>query len=107
MSRELLSHEDLRKWLTRRELLSGMRQLRTCQHGHFYCSTREGGHCFKEALGRFCALAKDRALELAACGAGRDEIGDTIRRQFAVLHPATVEEIVEDTLAEGFPTPEH
>ncbi|UCC74874.1 MAG: hypothetical protein JSV86_10095 [Gemmatimonadota bacterium] len=101
------SHEDVRKWLTRHEMLASLSRLYRCRQGHPQCSTRNGGPCHTEVLNRCTATATDRALELVACGAGRGLIWRTLTRDFPVLELPVLEDIIEEAFSLGFATPEH
>ena len=104
---EPLGQEEIRNWLTRRELFASLRRLRRCRNGHFSCSTHTDGPCFEELHDRFRALARDRAAELVACGADRAKLWSSIYRNFPVLAPATVDAIIEEAFEFGLPTPEN
>ncbi len=106
MFEEPLALRYLRKWLTRHALLARVGRLQHCQYGHFSCSTHEGGPCFEEVVDRFYAMARDRALEMVACGADRTSVEQTITRRFPVLGPVTIGMIVDEAFSRGFPTPE-
>jgi hypothetical protein len=104
---EPLGQEEIRTWLTRRELLASMRRLRRCRNGHFSCSTHTDGPCYKELHDRFRAMARDRAAEMVACGADRAMLWSSICRSFPVLAPATVDSIVEEAFDFELPRANH
>jgi hypothetical protein len=95
-------YHQLQRWLNRRELFAGIGRLRPCKYAHFYCSTQHGGPCYVEELDRFRGMARDRALELAACGVDRAHMLKAIGRSFPQVGLTGLETIVEAALSRGF-----
>jgi len=102
----MVKPEELRRWLTRRQLLESIGRLKPCQYGHFDCSTQHGGPCYSEVLDQFYGMARDRALEMRACGASRVDVWKTINHDYPALRPTTVSTILEEAFSQGLPTPE-
>ncbi len=100
MPRDPLTHLEMRKWLTRRQLLRNIDRLRQCRYGHVQCSSQRGGPCFIEVRDRFYGMAKDRALEMATFGADRDQVALSILREYPVLEQLTMETIVEEAFSQ-------
>jgi len=82
----MVKPEELRRWLTRRQLLESIGRLKPCQYGY--------------------GMARDRALEMRACGASRVDVWKTINHDYPALRPTTVSTILEEAFSQGLPTPE-
>jgi hypothetical protein len=98
--------EELRRWLTGPQLMERVGRLAPCEYGHFDCSTHHGGPCYAEVLDQFHGMARDRALEMRACGASRVDVWKTINHDYPALGPTTVSTILEEAFSQGLPTPE-
>jgi hypothetical protein len=98
--------QELRRWLTRRELMASIERLQTCHYGHPRCSTHYGGPCFAELSERFYGMARGRALEMAAGGVGRAEIWKTISHAFPALELDKLQEIIDEAVSLGFTRPD-
>jgi hypothetical protein len=106
MREQLLPDPELRRWLTRRELMAAIQRLQTCRYGHRDCSTHYGGPCFAELSERFRGMARNRAFELAAHGADPREIRRTITHDFPALEIDKLEEIIDEAFKLGFARPD-
>ncbi|MEE8191403.1 MAG: hypothetical protein V3T74_01560 [Gemmatimonadales bacterium] len=99
MLEEPLTEQELRTWLTRREVMSALKRLRTCRNGHAQCSTHEGGPCHARLLDRIHAAARDRALDMVTCGNGRAQVRSAIIREYPALGQDTLELIVDEAFS--------
>ncbi len=86
--------------------MAAIQRLQTCRYGHRDCSTHYGGPCFAELSERFEGMARNRAFELAAHGAGRTEIRRAISHDFPALELDMLEEIIDEAVRLGFTRPD-
>jgi predicted PP-loop superfamily ATPase len=99
MLKEPLTEQELRTWLTRREIMSALKRLRTCHNGHARCSTHEGGPCHARLLDRIQGAARDRALDMVACGDARAQVQRAIIREYPALGQDTLDLIVDEAFS--------
>lgn len=99
MHKRPASDKELGTWLNRHNIMAHIRRLHECQHGHSRCSTHPGGPCSAELIDEFFALARDRALEMASCGAPRAEVWATINREYPALGPERLEMILDEAFS--------
>jgi hypothetical protein len=99
MLKEPLTEQELRTWLTRREVMSALKRLRTCHDGHARCSTHEGGPCHASLLDRIHSAARARALDMVARGNGRAQVQGAIIREYPALGQDSLELIVDEAFS--------
>lgn len=95
---EPVTQQEMRVWLTRRQLLEIIGRLWPCRCGHSDCSNRMNGPCYVQVLDRYERLARTRASQVAGSGAGRAQVWATIQKDYPALELVTMESIVEEAV---------
>jgi hypothetical protein len=101
MHRNPQTEDELRTWITRRQVMAAIYRLKSCHNGHDECSTHQNGPCYAELLDQISATARDRALQLAATGSNRAHVWGVVTREYPSLDDQTLEDIIEDAFSHG------
>jgi hypothetical protein len=91
--------KELGTWLNRHNIMARTLRLHQCELGHSRCSSHPGGPCSEEVIDEFYAHARDRAVELAGCGAPRGDVWSIINREYPALGPDRLELILDEAFS--------
>jgi len=101
MHRNPQTEDELRTWITRRQVMAAIHRLKSCHNGHEECSTHLGGPCFADLLEDIRLTARERALQLAASGSDRAHMWGVITREYPSLDDDALLGIVEEASSYG------
>jgi len=101
MHRNPQTEDELRTWITRRQVMAAIHRLKSCHNGHEGCSTHLDGPCFADLLEDIRLTARERALQLAASGSDRAHIWGVITREYPSLDDDALLGVVEEASSHG------
>lgn len=96
MLKQPSSNKEIGTWLNRHTIMARVLRLHQCRLGHQKCSTHPAGPCSAEIIDALSGHARDRALELASCGAPRGEVWAIINREFPALGPDRLQPVIDE-----------